>query len=82
MTGKFDKTKLQGWMAVASFSVGSLIAIGCIFFVEPLGHIENSAISIVSEFLILSGALLGIKNLYDLKFKKLEDKINELGKSE
>lgn len=68
----FDTTKLQGWLAVASFSVGVVIALVALFFVPPPGEISNSAISIVSEFLVLAGALLGIKTGFDLKMQKFE----------
>ena len=65
-----DLTRLQGWLAVASFTVGCLIAVGTLFFVPPPGEISSSAISIVSEFLVLAGALLGIKTGFDVKMQK------------
>ena len=51
-------TRLQGSIAIASFSTGVLIACVCLFFVPPYGEISNSAISIVSEMLVLAGAIL------------------------
>ena len=48
-----ELTRLQGIIAVASFSSGVTIAAMCLFFIEPLGEIANSAISIVSELLVL-----------------------------
>ena len=35
-------------------------------------EIANSAISIVSELLVLCGAILGVKASYDVKFHKFE----------
>ena len=65
-------TRLQGGLAVASFSCGVLIAMVCLFWIEPLGEITYSAISIVSELLVLCGAILGVKASYDIKFHKFE----------
>ena len=65
-------TRLQGAIAVASFVSGVVIALACLFLVEPLGEIANSAISIVSELLVLCGAILGVKASYDVKFHKFE----------
>ena len=65
-------TRLQGGLAIASFSFGVLIAMVCLFWIEPLGEIANSAISIVSELLVLCGAILGVKASYDVKFHKFE----------
>ena len=65
-------TRLQGALAVASFVRGVVIALACLFLVEPLREIANSAISIVSELLVLCGAILGVKSSYDVKFHKFE----------
>ena len=65
-------TRLQGAMAVASFAAGVLIACACLFLVPPPGVISNSAISIVSELLVLAGAILGVKTSFDTKFLKIE----------
>lgn len=78
MNDKF--TRLQGYLAVASFSVGSIIAVICLFCVEPVGEISNSAISIVSELLILCGALLGIKVVFDLKLSRFASEIEDIKK--
>ena len=67
-----ELTRLQGIIAVASFSSGVTIAAVCLFFIEPLGEIANSAISIVSELLVLCGAILGVKAGYDVKFRRFE----------
>ena len=77
--------RLQGSIAIASFSTGVLIACVCLFFVPPYGEISNSAISIVSEMLVLAGAILGVKTSYDVKFRKFEaglDRMNQQTNSE
>lgn len=73
-----DMTKIQTRLAVASFTTGVLIAVVCIFFIDPVGEIANSAISIVSEFLVLCGALLGIKTSYDIKLRRFQSEIDDL----
>ena len=40
---KMELTRLQGGMAIASFSAGVGISVGCLFFIEPLGEIASSA---------------------------------------
>lgn len=70
-----DKTRLQGRLAVASFVVGSAIAVVGLFVVPPPGEISNSAISIVSEFLVLAGALLGIKVSFDYRLSRFETQV-------
>lgn len=72
-----DKLKVQTWIAVASFTCGVLIASICLFFVDPIGEITSSAISIVSELLVLCGALLGVKTHYDHKFQKFEAEVEQ-----
>lgn len=72
MKGNSSITRLQGTIAVASFASGVGIAVGCLFVVPPPGEISNSAISIVSELLVLAGAILGVKSSYDTKFRRFE----------
>lgn len=67
-----EMTRLQGAMAIVSFAAGVAIACVCLFIVPPPGEISNSAISIVSELLVLAGAILGVKISYDAKFIKIE----------
>lgn len=57
-------------MAVAAFAAGVIIACICLFIVPPPGEISTSALSIVSELLILSGALLGVKVSVDTKLQQ------------
>jgi len=72
-----EMTRLQGGMAIASFAAGVAIACACLFIVPPPGEISNSAISIVSELLVLAGAILGVKTSYDAKFIRIESEIQK-----
>lgn len=72
-----EMTRLQGAMAIASFAAGVAIASICLFIVPPPGEISNSAISIVSELLVLAGAILGVKTSYDAKFIKIESDLQK-----
>lgn len=74
---KRDKVRIQSAMAIASFSMGSIIACICLFVIDPLGEITNSALGIVSEFLCLSGGLLGISAAFNHKMKKFETSVNQ-----
>ena len=76
MKTRTDYTRLQGILAIASFVCGVLIASICLFAIEPKGEISSGGISIVSELLILCGALLGIKVGYDTKMQRFEARIN------
>ena len=84
MSGKkrIELTRLQGIIAIASFSSGVVIAAVCLFLVPPLGEIANSAISIVSELLVLCGAILGVKASYDVKFRKFEAELRDVIENE
>ncbi|MBR5432637.1 MAG: hypothetical protein IK119_09725 [Bacteroidales bacterium] len=75
---RIELTRLQGIIAVASFTSGVVIASVCIFFIPPLGEIASSAISIVSELLVLCGAILGVKASYDVKFRKFEAELQDM----
>ena len=80
---RIELTKLQGGIAIASFSAGVVIAVGCLFFVPPPGEITSSAISIVSELLVLCGAILGVKASFDAKLNKMEAELrHKLDKNE
>ena len=72
-----DLTRLQGGLAIASFSCGVLIAAVCLFLIPPMGEIASSAISIVSELLVLCGALLGIKTSFDVRMQRFESEIED-----
>lgn len=79
---KIELTRLQGIIAVASFSSGVLIAAVCLFFIPLLGEIASSAVSIVSELLVLCEAILGVKASYDVKFRKFEAELNQVIENE
>ena len=79
---RIELTKLQGVIAIASFTTGVVIAAVCLFWVPPLGEIANSAISIVSELLVLCGAILGVKASYDVKFRKFEAELRDVMENE
>lgn len=78
---RIELTRLQGFIAIASFCSGVIIAVVCLFIIPPLGEIANSAISIVSELLVLCGAILGVKASYDTKFRKFEAEIRQVEKN-
>ena len=69
---------LQGKMAVCSFIMGCVIACICLFGLEPLGEIATSAISIASMFLVLAGALVGVKVSFDSQANKFAAEMNKL----
>ena len=75
---RIELTRLQGIIAIASFSSGVVIAVVCLFLVPPLGEIASSAISIVSELLVLCGAILGVKASYDVKFRNFEAELKDV----
>lgn len=79
---RIELTRLQGIIAIASFSSGVIVASVCLFLVPPLGEIANSAISIVSELLVLCGAILGVKASYDVKFRKFEAELKDVIENE
>ena len=65
-------TRLQGGLAIASFASGVLIAMVCLFWIAPLGEITYSAISNVSDLLVVCAAILGVTASYDIKIHKFE----------
>ena len=69
---EFFDHKFQNFIATTLICCGVVLASICLFFIDPLGEIHNSAIAIVSEMLILGGALLGVNANFDHKLKKFE----------
>ena len=67
-------------MATASFIRGCVIAVMCLFCYEPLGEIATSAISIVSMFLVLAGALVGVKVSFDHQSQKFAAEIERIAR--
>lgn len=72
-----ELTRLQGGIAIASFCIGAVISIGCLFFIEPLGEIANSAIIVIGNFLVLCGGILGVKASTDVRLSKMEAEIKQ-----
>ena len=73
-----DVIKIQSGIAIASFASGVVIASVCLFLIPPPGEIASSAISIVSELLVLCGAILGVKSSYDIKFRRFEAELKDI----
>ena len=69
---EFFDHKFQNFIATMLIVCGVILASIFLFFIDPLGEIHNSAIAIVSEMLILGGALLGVNANFDHKLKKFE----------
>ena len=72
---KYELTRLQGAMAIASFSAGTVICMVCLFFVPPYGEISSTAMMAVSEFLVLCGGLLGAKASFDMRMQRFEARV-------
>ena len=72
-----NPTRLQGALAVASFTVGTIIGCISLFLIPPPGEITNSALGLTSEFLILCGALLGVSVVFDYKLSKFETHVKK-----
>lgn len=70
VTDKDRRLRIQSVMAIASFTIGVILASICLFLIEPYGEIHTSAISIVSELFILAGSLLGISASFDAKMQR------------
>lgn len=70
MATKKISEKVQVWFAAASFVSGVVIGSVCLFCIEPYGEIANSALAMVSELLIFTGALLGCDLYFDHKMQK------------
>lgn len=70
-------SSLNAKLAVASFTSGVFIGCVCLFCIDPKGEISTSAISIVSELLVLAGALLGVMVNFELKQRKFASFIAE-----
>ena len=64
--------RIQSNLAIASFTIGVILACICLFVIEPYGEIHTSAMGVVSELFILAGSLLGINVNFDLKMRKFK----------
>ena len=70
-----NPTRIQSGLAIASFTVGTIIGCIALFVVPPPGEITNSALGLTSEFLVLCGALLGVSVAFDYKLSKFETRV-------
>lgn len=77
VTDKDRRLRIQSVMAIASFTIGVILASICLFLIEPYGEIHTSAISIVSELFILAGSLLGISASFDAKMQKFRAEVEK-----
>ena len=73
-------SSLQTKLAVASFLVGSVMCLLCVFWVHPPGEISASAIQATGMFLVLAGAAAGVKVAFDLQTQKIEGQLSEMYK--
>lgn len=71
-------SSLTAKLSVASFIVGTVIVMVCLFAILPIGEIATSALQAAGMFLVLSGAFGGCKVTFDLLNHKFEGKISEL----
>ena len=69
--------RIQSGLAIASFSIGVILACICLFVIEPYGEIHSSAMGVVSELFILAGSLLGINVNFDLKMQKFKSEMEK-----
>ena len=73
-------SSLQTKLAVASFIVGSVMCLLCVFRVPPPGEISTSAMQATGMFLVLAGAAAGVKVAFDLQTRKFEGQLSEMSK--
>lgn len=71
-------SSLQAKLCVASFVIGAVIVLVCLFAILPIGEIATSALQAAGMFLVLSGAAAGIKVAFDLQSQKFSARIDEL----
>ena len=76
---KIELTRLQGAVAIASFSIGAIITLVCLFCIEPLGEISNSALFAAGNFLVMCGGVLGVKASTDAKINQMQIRIDHQG---
>ena len=71
---------IQGKIATASVMMGCVITALCLFYYETIGEIATSEISIVSQFLCLAGALVGVKVSFDHQSQKFAAEIERIAR--
>ena len=67
--------RLQTGLAIAAFTVGTLIGSISLFLVPPPNDISNSALVLTSDFLVLCAAMLGLNVVFDYKLSKFKTTI-------
>ena len=67
--------RLQTGIAIAAFTVGTLIGSISLFLVPPPNDISNSALVLTSDFLVLCAAMLGVNVVFDYKLSKFKTTI-------
>lgn len=67
--------RLQSGLAIAAFTVGTLIGAISLFLVPPPSDISNSALILTSDFLVLCAAMLGVNVVFDYKLSKFKTTI-------
>ena len=69
--------RLQTGLAIAAFTVGTLIGCISLFIVPPPNDISNSALVLTSDFLVLCAAMLGVNVVFDYKLSKFKATIKD-----
>lgn len=67
--------RLQSGLAIAAFTVGTLIGAISLWLVPPPSDISNSALILTSDFLVLCAAMLGVNVVFDYKLSKFKTTI-------
>ena len=67
--------RLQSGLAIAAFTVGTIIGAISLFLVPPPSDISNSALILTSDFLVLCAAMLGVNVVFDYKLSKFKTTI-------
>ena len=64
--------RLQSGLAIAAFTVGTLIGAISLFVVPPPSDISNSALVLTSDLFVLCAAMLGVDVVFDYKLSKFK----------
>lgn len=67
--------RLQSGLAIAAFTVGTLIGAISLWLVPPPSDISSSALILTSDFLVLCAAMLGVNVVFDYKLSKFKTTI-------
>lgn len=69
--------RLQSGLAIAAFTMGTLIGAISLFLVPPPSDISNSALVLTSDFFVLCAAMLGVNVVFDYKLSKFKTTIKK-----